>query len=160
WRRPEETAATFGGAIVGEDGVGPFLRTGDLGALVDGQLFVTGRIKDLIILDGSNFYPHDIERAAQDADEALRRHTGAAFSIVDPASGGREQVVLVQELERTRRNDDPRKLFQAIVEAVWQTLELPLSRIALVTPGAVLRTSSGKIQRLANRKAYLDGALP
>ncbi len=159
WRRPEETGATFGATIDGEDSAGPFLRTGDLGTLLDGELFVTGRIKDLIILGGTNFYPHDIERVAQHAHDALRRDNGAAFSIVDDSDGGREQVVLVQELERTRRADDPAPIFQAIVEAVWQSLELAVSRIVLVSPGTVLRTSSGKIQRLANRRAYLDGAL-
>lgn len=161
WQRPEETAATFGARIVGEGEAGPFLRTGDLGGLVDGELFVTGRIKDLIILGGTNFYPHDIERAAQGAHPALRRDNGAAFSLSAGGAGeGREQVVLVQELERTRRAEDPAPIFRAAVEAVWQMLELPLARIALVAPGAVLRTSSGKIQRLANRRAYLDGALP
>jgi len=161
WRRPEETAATFGVRIAGEAHAGPFLRTGDLGALVDGELFVTGRIKDLIILGGANFYPHDIERAAQNAHDALRRDNGAAFSIdAEPGGDGREQVVLVQELERSRRNDDPAPVFQAIVQAVWQDMEVALSRVVLVAPGSVLRTSSGKIQRLANRRAYLDGKLP
>jgi acyl-CoA synthetase (AMP-forming)/AMP-acid ligase II/acyl carrier protein len=162
WHRPEETAATYGARIEGEEAAGSFLRTGDLGALIDGELFVTGRIKDLIIVSGTNFYPHDIERAAQSAHESLRRDNGAAFAITDDdaADGGREQVALVQELERTRRNDDPAEIFQAILETVWQALELKLSRIVLVPPGAVLRTSSGKIQRLANRKAYLDGTLP
>lgn len=160
WKRPEETADTFHATIAGEEEGGPYLRTGDLGTLVDGELFVTGRIKDLIILGGTNHYPHDIERAAQDSHEALRRDNGAAFAVPDEADGGREQVVLVQELERTRRGDDPEPIFRAIVDAVWQTLELPLSRIVLVPPGTVLRTSSGKIQRLANRKAWIDGSLP
>jgi len=161
WQRPEETAATFGVRIEGEAHAGPFLRTGDLGVLVDGELFVTGRIKDLIILGGANFYPHDIERAAQNAHQALRRDNGAAFFLeAEPDGDGREQVVLVQELERSRRNDDTTPIFQAIVEAVWQDLEVALSRVVLVAPGSVLRTSSGKIQRLANRQAYLDGKLP
>ncbi len=158
WQRPDETEATFGALIEGEAVAGSFLRTGDLGALVDNELFVTGRIKDLIILGGANFYPHDIERTAQNAHEALRRDNGAAFSIAsDGAASEREQVILVQELERSHRADAPEPIFHAIVEAVWQNLELALSRIVLVAPGAVLRTSSGKIQRLANRKAYLDG---
>jgi len=161
WQRPDETSATFGAVIEDDAQAGPFLRTGDLGVLVDDELFVTGRIKDLIILGGANFYPHDIERVAQNAHDALRRDNGAAFSISsDGIEGGREQVVLVQELERSRRGDATEPIFHAIVEAVWQNLELALSRIVLVAPGAVLRTSSGKIQRLANRKAYLDGSLP
>lgn len=160
WQRPDETEAAFGAVIEGEASAGSFLRTGDLGVLVDNELFVTGRIKDLIILGGANFYPHDIERTAQNAHDALRRDNGAAFSVSsDGAAGGREQVILVQELERSRRTDAPEPIFHAIVEAVWQNLELALSRIVLVAPGAVLRTSSGKIQRLANRKAYQDGTL-
>src|SRR5690606_15959649 len=105
-------------------------------------------------------YPHDIERVAQDAHEALRRDNGAAFAIASEADGGREQVVLVQELERSRRGEEPEPIMQAIVQAVWQNLELPLSQIVLLMPGSVLRTSSGKIQRLANKRAFLEGSLP
>ncbi|ABD88904.1 AMP-binding protein [Rhodopseudomonas palustris] len=158
WRRPEESAATFGVHIAGEDDTIGYLRTGDLGAMIDGELCVTGRIKDLIILSGANHYPQDIERAAQAAHSALRVDSGAAFSIA--GEQGAEQVVLVQELERTQRRSDPAPLFSAISTAVWQTLELQLSRIVLVEPGAVLRTSSGKIQRAANRQAWRAGALP
>ncbi|MGB6105895.1 MAG: AMP-binding protein, partial [Pusillimonas sp.] len=160
WKRPDETAATFGVSIAGEDGAGTFLRTGDLGVLEDGELFVTGRIKDLIILGGANFYPHDIERVAQDAHAALRRDNGAAFALASDTDGGREQVVLVQELERSRRGEATEPIIQAVVQAVWQNLELPLAQLVLVTPGSVLRTSSGKIQRLANKRAFLDGTLP
>lgn len=158
WRRPEESAATFGVRVADEDDPTGYLRTGDLGALIDGELCVTGRIKDLIILSGANHYPQDIERVAQGAHPALRAGGGAAFGLVGEAGG--EQVVLVQELERTQRRTDPAPMFSAISAAVWQTLELQLSRIVLVEPGAVLRTSSGKIQRAANRQAWREGALP
>src|SRR3546814_5101460 len=89
-----------------------FIRTGDLGVLEDGELFVTGRIKDLIILGGANFYPHDIERVAQNAHDALRRDNGAAFAIAAQTDGGREQVVLVQELERSRRGESTDPIIQ------------------------------------------------
>ena len=158
WRRPQESAATFGVRLAGGDDPTGYLRTGDLGAMIGDELCVTGRIKDLIILSGSNNYPQDIERVAQGAHPALRAGGGAAFGLVGAAGG--EQVVLVQELERTQRRTDPAPLFSAISAAVWQTLELQLSRIVLVEPGAVLRTSSGKIQRAANRQAWRDGALP
>lgn len=160
WQRAEETAATFGATIAGEESAGAFMRTGDLGVLEDGELFVTGRIKDLIILGGANFYPHDIERVAQDAHSALRRDNGAAFALTSQTDGGREQVVLVQELERTQRSESSEPIIQAIVQAIWQNLELPLAQLVLVAPGSVLRTSSGKIQRLANKRAFLEGSLP
>ncbi len=161
WRRPDETRDTFGARIAGETDGAQYLRTGDLGVVKDGELFVTGRIKDLIILGGANFYPHDIERVAQNAHDALRRDNGAAFAIAsDDVEGGREQVVLVQELERSRRGEAPEPIIQAIVESVWRNLELPLAHVALVMPGSVLRTSSGKIQRLANKRAFLEGSLP
>lgn len=157
WRRPEATAESFGATIAGETHE-RYLRTGDLGVRVEDELFVTGRIKDLIILSGVNHYPQDIERAAQRAHDALRIDNGAAFAHVD--DGGKEQVVLVQELERTRRNDDPTAIFRAILDSVWRELELPLAHISLLSPGGVLRTSSGKIQRNANRAAWLAGDLP
>src|SRR3546814_2230546 len=111
--------------------------------MVNNELFVTGRIKDLIILGGANFYPHDIERTAQNAHQSLRRDNGPAFSVVgDEAEGAREQVVLVQELERAHRNDAPEPIFTALVEAVWQNLELPLAAVVLVAPGTVGRKST------------------
>lgn len=158
WRRPEESAETFGVRIAGEDDQIGYLRTGDLGALIGDELCVTGRIKDLIILSGANHYPQDIERVAQAAHAALRAGSGAAFGTA--GEGGGEQVVLVQELERTQRRVEPEQVFSAISTAVWQALELQVSHIVLVEPGAVLRTSSGKIQRGANRQAWRDGALP
>ncbi len=161
WQRPEESAAAFGANIDGEPQAGGFLRTGDLGAMVDGELFITGRIKDLIILAGANFYPQDIEWVAQRSHDALRRDNGAAFYLEADGSGkGREQVVLVQEMERSRRGEATEPVFEAIAQAVWQQLEISLSRIVLVPPGTVLRTSSGKIQRMANKRAYLAGELP
>lgn len=157
WRRPEESAAAFGVHIASDDDRIGYLRTGDLGAMIEGDLCVTGRIKDLIILAGANHYPQDIERTAQAAHPALRVDGGAAFGIA--GDDGTEQVVLVQELARTQRRGDPAPVFSAISTSVWQTLELQLSRIVLVEPGAVLRTSSGKIQRSANRQAWREGTL-
>ncbi|MGB3290036.1 MAG: AMP-binding protein, partial [Burkholderiaceae bacterium] len=161
WQRPEESATAFGARINGEPQAGGFLRTGDLGAMMDGELFITGRIKDVIILAGANFYPQDIEWVAQRSHDALRRDNGAAFHLdADGSGNGREQVVLVQEMERSRRGDATGPVVDAIVQAVWQQLEISLSRIVLVPPGTVLRTSSGKIQRMANKRAYLAGELP
>lgn len=158
WRRPDESAATFGVRINGEDEPRGYLRTGDLGAMIGDELCVTGRIKDLIILSGANHYPQDIERVAQAAHPAMRVGNGAAFGMSN--EHGAEQVVLVQELERTQRRADPEPLFRAISKSVWQELEVQLSHIVLVEPGGVLRTSSGKIQRAANQRAWRAGELP
>jgi acyl-CoA synthetase (AMP-forming)/AMP-acid ligase II/acyl carrier protein len=158
WQREDETAETFGASIMGEEPAITYLRTGDLGVMIDGELFVTGRIKDLIILSGNNHYPQDIERVVQASHPALRVDNGAAFSIED--EDGVERVAVVQEIERTRRKSDTAPIFEAMAAAAWQELEIPIARMALIEPGAVLRTSSGKIQRLANRQAYLAGDLP
>lgn len=157
WRRPDESRETFGVRIEGSHEPGSYLRTGDLGALIGDELCVTGRIKDLIILNGANHYPQDIERVAQASHPALRVGGGAAFSLVGAAGG--EQVVLVQEVERTFRRTDPAPLFSAISADIWRDLELKVSHILLVEPGAVPRTSSGKIQRAASRQAWLAGEL-
>ncbi|MEO1198405.1 MAG: fatty acyl-AMP ligase, partial [Pseudomonadota bacterium] len=157
WGRERETVETFGVPMRDENSDIGYLRTGDLGTMIDGELYITGRLKDLIILNGANHYPQDIERVAQTAHSALRHDNGAAFSVFDDHRG--ELVVLVQELERTRRRDDPAPIFSAIAQAVWRELEIPMGAIVLVDPGSLLRTSSGKLQRSANRQAYLGGKL-
>jgi fatty acid CoA ligase FadD32 len=163
WGRPEATAETFGGQLA--DGhpdhlpQGPWMRSGDLGALVDGELLVTGRIKDLIIIDGRNVYPQDIEVSVQEADEVVARNRLAAFSV-DTDTG--EQVVVVAE--RHRRADDAGSRLAQIADlaraAVSAQHGLALADFVLVEPDSVPRTSSGKIARRATRTAYLDGTLP
>src|SRR5262249_1250708 len=96
WNRPEETAYTFRG-FLSDSGKGPFLRTGDLGFVRDGELYVTGRLKDLIIIRGTNHYPQDIEWTVEQCHSALRPGAGAAFTVED---GGDEHLVIVQEAER------------------------------------------------------------
>ena len=101
WNRPAETAEAFR-AYLADTGERPFLRTGDLGFLREGEVFITGRRKDLIIIRGRNYYPHDIELTAEEAHPALRRRGGAAFSIEADAG---EQAVLVHEVERATPQD-------------------------------------------------------
>jgi len=154
WGQPEATQATFR-AYLKDTGEGPFLRTGDLGFFKDGELFVAGRLKDLIILHGVNIYPHDIERTVQDCDPRLRPDSGAAFTAeID----GQEQLVIVQEVERCAPGD-LRSLPELIRRAISAEHELAVAAIVLVKAGTIPKTSSGKIQRHACREAFLQGAL-
>ncbi|WP_434300845.1 amino acid adenylation domain-containing protein [Corallococcus exiguus] len=161
WRRPEESEASFQGRLA--DGRGPFLRTGDLGFLdADGELFVTGRMKDLIILRGRNHYPQDLELTAESSHPALRPGCGAAFAV---EVGGQERLVLVQEVD-LRRYANLRQQFEAgevALGAIRQRLaeghEVRPHAVVLIEPGSLSKTSSGKVQRRATRAAYLEGSL-
>ncbi|TYO61634.1 fatty acyl-AMP ligase [Bradyrhizobium hipponense] len=157
WRNDEATREDLNAEIAGEDG--PWLRTGDLGFLDEsGELFVTGRIKDLIIIRGINHYPQDIERTVQSLDEGLRENCGAAFSV--PDESGEETLVIVQEVERTaRRTIDTAEIKGQIREAIADSHELSARHIALIRPGRLPKTTSGKIQRKLARRLWLDGGL-
>jgi acyl-CoA synthetase (AMP-forming)/AMP-acid ligase II len=155
WRNDQATRQGLNAEIAGEDG--PWLRTGDLGFLdVTGELFVTGRIKDLIIIRGINHYPQDIERTVQSLDGALRENCGAAFSV--PDESGEETLVIVQEVERTaRRTIDAEEIKGRIREAIADNHELSARHIALIRPGSLPKTTSGKIQRKPARRLWLEG---
>ncbi|OHB83076.1 MAG: fatty acyl-AMP ligase [Planctomycetes bacterium RBG_16_64_12] len=154
WRRPEATEATFQ-ACLKDTGEGPFLRTGDLGFMEAGELFVTGRIKDLIILHGVNIYPQDVERTVQESHPRLLPDSTAVFTV---EGDGREQLVVVQELER-RSKGDLGRVFEAIRRAVSREHELAVDAIVLVKAGSIPKTSSNKIQRHACRDGHLNGSL-
>jgi acyl-CoA synthetase (AMP-forming)/AMP-acid ligase II len=155
WGQPEETERTFR-AYIADTGEGPFMRTGDLGFMYDGQLFITGRRKDLIIIRGTNHYPQDIEITVEKSHPALEPAGGAVFSI---DVMGEEQLVVVQELKRTMRNADQSEIFSAIRRAVSENHDLQVYGIQLLKPLSVPKTSSGKIQRHACKAGYLDGSL-
>ena len=155
WGLEEETRKTFG-AHVANSGEGPFLRTGDLGFLHDGELYVTGRLKDLIIIHGSNHYPQDIELTVESSHIALQPAGGAAFSITE---GGREQLAIVQEVTRQNRQPDVNEVAFAIRQAVAEKHDLQVFAIVLVKPMSIPKTSSGKIQRRACKNAFLNGGL-
>ena len=157
WNRPEETAETFGGRLVGSD-EGPFLRTGDLGFIRDGECYVTGRLKDVIIIRGINHYPQDIELTVQESHPALRPDCGAAFSV---EVGGEERLVVVQEVRRTfLRDADPVEISSAVRRAILDVHELQVHSIALLRTASILKTSSGKIQRQACKAHYLENQFP
>ena len=154
WQQAEDTERTFH-ARLKDTGEGPFLRTGDLGFLQDGELFVTGRLKDLIIIHGVNYYPQDIERTVQESHPRLRLDCGGAVTV---ESGGREQLIIVQEIERHKQADFS-GIFTAIRRAVAAEHELAPDAIVLIKAGSIPKTSSGKIQRHACRDNYLTGTL-
>ena len=154
WKRPEETRDTFH-AYLADGGDGPFLRTGDLGFLIDGELFVVGRIKDVLIVRGLNHYPQDIEATVEKCHPMLRPGCSAAFAV---ETEGREELVVLCEVERRARGD-PAPIFAAIRRAVAEEHEIAVSGILLLKAGSIPKTSSGKIQRHACRDAYLEGSL-
>lgn len=154
WRKPEDTAQTFR-AFIKDTQEGPFLRTGDLGFLDEGELFVTGRLKDVIILHGRNHYPQDFEFTAERCDPAFRPGCAAAFSV---ETGTAEELVVVQEL-RDRNQTGLDALIRKIRRALFEEHGIKAHAIILVPGGSVPKTSSGKIQRQACRTAYLSGDL-
>ncbi len=152
WNHPEATEQTFH-AHLADTSEGPFLRTGDLGFLKDGQLFVTGRLKDLVIIRGRNLYPQDIERTAEQAHAALKQ--GAAFSL---EIAGEERLILVHEVDHHRCSS-----FEAVIESVRQAVteehEVSVHAITLLRAGSLPKTSSGKVQRYLCLQRFIDGSL-
>ena len=139
------------------DGAGPFLRTGDLGFLHAGELYITGRIKDMMIIRGVNYYPHDIEGAVEDSHEALKAGAIAAFSI---EIRGAERLVIVAEVERTFvRKLNVKAVLENIRRAIAAQYALQLYAGLIVRPGQIPKTSSGKIQRYRCREMFLAGEL-
>ena len=130
-----------------------WLRSGDLGFVHDGEVFVTGRLKDLLIVNGRNVYPQDVESSVQRACPGLRTGHGAAFAV-DLKDG--EQVVIVQEVERGVASERLPAMAAAIRRALAREHDLPARHIVLVRPGSVARTSSGKVQRSRCRDDYLQ----
>ena len=154
WRRPEETQATFSAEIAAEPTAGKWLRSGDLGFVFEGDLFITGRRKELIILQGQNHSPPVIEQAVQTADVNFRTGCGAAFSVGESP----EKLILVQEV----RSECPltaSELEKIARRALAEAEGLHLDELVLVESGALPKTSSGKIQRNLCQNAYLKGKL-
>ncbi|MEM9162275.1 MAG: fatty acyl-AMP ligase [Cyanobacteria bacterium P01_F01_bin.4] len=159
WQRPAVSAETFDATLKDAKGTqaGPFLRTGDLGFVKDSELFITGRIKDLIIIRGTNHYPQDIEWTVQQVSPAMRPDYGACFSIIED---GEERLIVVQEVERSHQQTLPTdEVLADIRQAISEAHELQVYAIALVKSGNVLKTSSGKIQRRACQTRFLAGEL-
>ncbi|UXA11439.1 AMP-binding protein [Mycobacterium sp. SMC-8] len=166
WGRQEETELTFQNKLqsrllyeshaegCAEDAL--WMRTGDLGVYLDGQLYITGRVKDLVIVDGRNHYPQDIEATVAAASPAVRTGFVAAFSV---PGDGREEVVIVAERAPGAGRADAGPIQEAIRSAVSRNHALPLKEIKLVAAGVIPRTTSGKLARRACRTEYLEGKL-
>ncbi|HKO51757.1 MAG TPA: AMP-binding protein [Polyangiaceae bacterium] len=150
FQNPAATAERFGARLPADDR--RYLRTGDLGFVKNGQLFITGRIKDLIIVRGQKFYPQDIETALEDASPYLRRGSVAAFGL---DACDRQELAVVAEVEQ--REHATRELVSQIVRALRQSHELALSHVRILTRGGVAKTTSGKIRRNRCRQDYLEG---
>ncbi|MGL5080591.1 MAG: fatty acyl-AMP ligase [Microcoleaceae cyanobacterium] len=167
WHNPEATAQNFQAHLASNE-AGPFLRTGDLGFLEGDELFVTGRLKDLIIINGHNHYPQDIEWTVEHCNPLIRPNCAAGFSV---EVSGEERLVVVAEVERhyqKRRSIYPesasespnlKEIVQSIQQAVLQSHDLSVYTVALLKPGTIPKTSSGKIQRHACRALFLAGTL-
>jgi amino acid adenylation domain-containing protein len=153
WNNTDLSRETFDAHVNGTGA--PFLRTGDLGFLGDEQLFITGRIKDLLIIRGQNHYPQDIELTVEHCDPVLQPGSGAAFSV---DAGDEEHLVVVQEAVAGARNDWER-VFASIRRAIAENHELAPHAIVLIRTGTIQKTSSGKIQRRACKDAFLAGQL-
>jgi len=173
WNRPEETANMFQ-SYLADTNEGPFFRTGDLGFLQGGELFVTGRLKDLIILDGRNLYPQDIETTVEQNHPAIRPGGSAAFSV-DIAE--EERLIIITEIESRYQPEDRRQedrlepqmkrqepldaeaVVRAIRRAVAEEHDVRVHTVLLLKAGSMPRTSSGKLQRRACRAGFLNGTL-
>jgi acyl-CoA synthetase (AMP-forming)/AMP-acid ligase II len=153
WRRPDATAATFHARCPDAPGR-RYLRTGDLGFIADGELYVVGRLKDLVIIRGRNYYPQDIEESVTSAHRALRPGGCAAFAVTAP--DGAERLVVIQEVkpdEGTLAGRDD--IAGAIRAAVIRDHQVAVGDLVLTLPGQLQKTSSGKIMRAAARERYL-----
>jgi len=159
WGKPELTDATFGARTA--DGRGPFMRTGDLGFLTGGELFVSGRLKDLIIVRGRNYYPDDIESAVYQGRPALRPGGVAAFTLHE--DGGETKLIIVAEVQRTflsrLETETYRSLLAEVRGQIADSFGLRLASLVLIRPGALPKTTSGKLRRRHCRELHLNDQL-
>jgi acyl-CoA synthetase (AMP-forming)/AMP-acid ligase II len=154
WDRPDESTAVFGAYL--SDGDGPYLKTGDLGFVHDGELYISGRLKDLIIIRGRNHYPQDVEWTVHQSHPALADVAGAAFTI---DREGEERLVVAHEVGRAWLRGPSSEIHWSIRRTVAEAHDLEIEDIVLLLPGSLPRTSSGKVRRRASRDALLAGTL-
>jgi 8-amino-7-oxononanoate synthase len=155
WHKPAESSRTFD-AHLDNTGAGPFLRTADLGFVFEGELYVIGRIDDVLIVRGLNYHPQDLEMTARTSHPLLEAGFGACFAVEDHERGRR--LVLVHEVSRTKE-DDFAPVMEAAREAILARHDLTIHSIVLVRGGTIPKTSSGKVQRRSCRALYMAGEL-
>ncbi len=156
WNRPEETAHTFGARIEGSD-EGPFLRTGDLGFMYNGHLYVTGRFKDLVIVRGRNYYPQDVELTVEKSHSILRQGGGAVFAL---KVNGVEQLVAVHEVQRREVEGlEWNELLKQIRANIAREHGIRAYAVVLIRKSTLPKTSSGKIMRAETRRRFLENEL-
>jgi amino acid adenylation domain-containing protein len=154
WQRPGETEATFQGRLA-DSGEGPFLRTGDLGVIDGGEVLITGRLKDVLVLRGRNHYPQDLELTVERSHPGLRPGCGAVFAV---EVGGEERLVLVQEVA-PKAVDAVDVVLARVRAALAEEHGVAAHAVVLISAGSLPKTSSGKVQRRATREAFLAGSL-
>ncbi len=154
WHRSQDTQEVCQACLT--NGEGPYLRSGDLGFLREGELYITGRSKDLIIIRGENHYPQDIEFTVEQSHPSLMPSSCAAFSVV---RDGAERLVIVQEVDRRMRGTRADGILTSITRVLAEIHQLKADELLFVERGTIPRTSSGKIQRYLCRSAYLSGSL-
>ena len=156
WENPAETQRIFDGRL--EDDSGSFLKTGDLGFLSDGELFVSGRMKELIVIRGRNFQPAELEATASHCSTLLIGNAAAAFEAVDDV--GEVGLVIVAETEVNCSTVEATELKRMIRQALVDTYELEPLQIVLIPKRSLPKTSSGKVRRLETKRRFLKGKLP
>ncbi|MGV6808428.1 MAG: condensation domain-containing protein [bacterium] len=157
WQNPQATAETFQARILDDSDSDVYMRTGDLGFIHNNELYITGRLKDVIVIRGANYYPNDIEQTVEQSHHALSASGAAAFAITVK---GDTQLVVMQEVKRTAlKSFVLDEVVQAVREAVAEQHALSLSALILIKPATLPKTSSGKVQRSACRQAFIDKAI-
>ncbi|MER6015794.1 fatty acyl-AMP ligase [Streptomyces bluensis] len=154
WERPEVNAEIFGARIAGQEDLGTWLRTGDLGVLGDGELFVTGRLKEMVLINGRNIYPYDVESAVRALNPAIG--TGSVFAV---DTGGQEHLVVIHEIRAAAAGADLKTVAAEVQRRIGREFAVPVGTVLFVRPGTVRKTTSGKIQRTLMRKLFLEGAV-
>ena len=155
WKRPEETRRTFAARIAGDEASGPWLRTGDLGFFLEGKLYIAGRAKDVLVINGRNHFPQDIEYTAACAHPALIQNEGAAFSL---DTGDGEELVVVQACAKSK-GLDYEEVVRAVRSAVSEEHGLNAAEVVLIRANTLPKTTSGKVQRRLCRRRRLEGGL-
>ena len=158
WNRPDDTARTFQART--PDDAGPFLRTGDLGFIRHGELVVTGRLKDLLIVRGFKHFPQDLEHTAERQHPSVRPGSTAAFAVTSDVHGYRILLVAEVDLRKLRGADTADGVIAAIRGAIAESHGVQLHGVVLVAPGAIPKTTSGKLQRFACRQALIAETMP